>query len=152
MVVFFFFFSTLFSPVPLLAGSCVFLVLFARKLGEQGEREFSFAAHSVMLPFHTGAEIAASTWGGRVWKCLVSMEAALTAFLIHTMEEALLVQEAWLAGMPSHPLCPICSLSITGVFALKILTLTGQIIKGEPCVCQKNMLSIKGKDERTILF
>lgn len=100
-----------------------------------------------MLPFHTGAETAARTWGGRVWKCLVSLEAALTAFLIHMTEEASLVQEARLAGLPRHPLCPVCFLSITGVFALKLLALTGQIMKGE-----LYMLSIKGKDGRTILY
>lgn len=99
-----------------------------------------------MLPFHSEADTAASTWGGRVWKCLVSLEAAPSAFLIHVMEEALLVPEAWLASLPRHPLRPVCSLSITGVFGLKMLTLTGQIMKGE-----FHMLSIKEKDRRTIL-
>lgn len=66
------------------------------------------------------------------------MEAALTAFLIHMMEEVLLVQEAWLAAIPSHPLCPVCSLSTTGVYAFKILTLTGQIMKGD-YMCPKRI-------------
>ena len=73
------------------------------------------------------------------------------SFLNPHDEEALLVPEAWLAGLPSRPLCPVCSLSITGVLALKMLTLTGQIMKGELHMLL-HMLPIKGKDERTMLY
>lgn len=64
----------------------------------------------------------------------------------------MLVTEVWLAGRPSHPLGPLFSLPITGVFAFKFLTLAGHTVRGELYLHQLNMLPISHQAGRTILY
>ena len=104
-----------------------------------------------VLPFSTLPEGAAFTWGDGERKgclvrkrkgCLVTMEAAHSAFSDPHYRGGLGYSKRSLVGR--HARSPTLSFmfSYYRCLGFKFLTLTGQIVKGELYLHQKNMLSI----------